>query len=235
MKILVINPGSTSTKIAVYEEEQPVYTQTIQHEAAELAPFAHVSDQLGYRLGMIRTALDKAGIRLSDLDAVSARGGFTKPVQAGTYRVDGDVVEAMYHARKEHAANLGSLLAWELTRGTDIPAFFVDPVSVDELEDVARVTGFAPMERVSFFHALNHRSMGRKAAAMLGTTYENCNLIICHLGGGVTSAAHRKGRAVEVCNIFDEGCFSMDRAGGLPVRQALARRTSCTGWRPIPA
>ena len=93
MKILVINPGSTSTKIAVYEEEQPVYTQTIQHEAAELAPFAHVSDQLDYRLGMIRTALDKAGIRLSDLDAVSARGGFTKPVQAGTYRADGDVVK----------------------------------------------------------------------------------------------------------------------------------------------
>ena len=233
MKILVINPGSTSTKIAVYEEEQPVYTQTIQHEAAELAPFAHVSDQLGYRLGMIRTALDKAGIRLSDLDAVSARGGFTKPVQAGTYRVDGDVVEAMYHARKEHAANLGSLLAWELTRDTDIPAFFVDPVSVDELEDVARVTGFAPMERVSFFHALNHRSMGRKAAAILGTTYENCNLIICHLGGGVTSAAHRKGRAVEVCNIFDEGCFSMDRAGGLPVRQVVELCFSGAGKEDI--
>ena len=222
MKILVINPGSTSTKIAVYEAETPVYAETINHTPADLAPFDGVLAQLDYRLGMIRAALDKAGYNLTELDAVSARGGFTKPVVAGTYRIDEDVVDEMQHkARKEHAANLGSLLAWELTKDTDIPAYFVDPVSVDELPDVARVTGFAEMERVSFVHALNHRSMARKAAGMLGKTYQECNFVVAHLGGGVTTAAHQKGRMVEVNNVFDEGCFSMDRAGNLPVEQVV--------------
>ena len=222
MEVLVINPGSTSTKIAIYQDENPIYTESISHTPADLAPFPGVLDQLEYRLGMIRAALDKAGFPLSELEAVSARGGFTKPVVAGTYRIDEDVVDEMlHHARKEHAANLGSLLAWELTKGTDIPAYFVDPVSVDELPDVARVTGFAEMERVSFVHALNHRSMARKAAAMLGKTYDQCNFVVAHLGGGVTTAAHQKGRMVEVNNVFDEGCFSMDRAGNLPVQQVV--------------
>ena len=222
MEILVINPGSTSTKIAIYQDENPIYTESISHTPADLAPFPRVLDQLEYRLQMIRAALDKAGFPLEELEAVSARGGFTKPVIAGTYRIDEDVVDEMQHkARKEHAANLGSLLAWELTKGTDIPAFFVDPVSVDELPDVARVTGFAEMERVSFVHALNHRSMARKAAELLGKTYQECNFVVAHLGGGVTTAAHLKGRMVEVNNVFDEGCFSMDRAGNLPVQQVV--------------
>ena len=222
MEVLVINPGSTSTKIAIYQDENPIYTESINHTPADLAPFPRVLDQLEYRLKMIRAALDKAGFPLSELEAVSARGGFTKPVVAGTYRVDEDVVEEMrYHARKEHAANLGSLLAWELTKDTDIPAFFVDPVSVDELPDVARVTGFAGMERGSFVHALNHRSTARKAAAQLGKTYPECNFVVAHLGGGVTTAAHRKGRMVEINNVFDEGCFSMDRGGSLPVQQVI--------------
>ena len=222
MEVLVINPGSTSTKIAIYQDENPIYTESISHTPTDLAPFPRVLDQLEYRLEMIRAALDKAGFPLSELEAVSARGGFTKPVVAGTYRIDEDVVDEMQHkARKEHAANLGSLLAWELTKDTDIPAFFVDPVSVDELPDVARVTGFAGMERVSFVHALNHRSMARKAAQMLGTTYDKCNFVVAHLGGGVTTAAHQKGRMVEINNVFDEGCFSMDRAGSLPVQQVI--------------
>ena len=222
MEVLVINPGSTSTKIAIYQDENPIYTESINHTPADLAPFPRVLDQLEYRLEMIRAALDKAGFPLSELEAVSARGGFTKPVVAGTYRVDEDVVEEMrYHARKEHAANLGSLLAWELTKDTDIPAFFVDPVSVDELPDVARVTGFAGMERVSFVHALNHRSTARKAAEQLGKTYPECNFVVAHLGGGVTTAAHQKGRMVEINNVFDEGCFSMDRGGSLPVQQVI--------------
>lgn len=222
MKILVINPGSTSTKIAVYEGENPVYTESINHTPADLAPYDGVLAQLDYRLEMIRAALDKAGYQLSDLAAVSARGGFTRPVVAGTYRVNEVAVEEMrHHARREHASNLGILLAWELTRGTDIPAFFVDPVSVDEITDVARVTGFCGMERESFFHALNHRGMARKAAGMLGKRYDECNFVVAHLGGGVTVAAHEKGRAVEANCIFDEGCFSMDRGGGLPVHQLV--------------
>lgn len=222
MKILVINPGSTSTKIAIYEGEEPIYTESINHTPADLAPYDGVLAQLDYRLGMIRAALEKAGYKLSDLAAISARGGFTRPVVAGTYRINEAAVEEMrHHARREHASNLGILLAWELTRGTDIPAFFVDPVSVDEITDVARVTGFCGMERESFFHALNHRGMARKAAAMLGKRYEECNFVVAHLGGGVTVAAHQKGRAVEANCIFDEGCFSMDRGGGLPVHQLV--------------
>ena len=224
MKILVINPGSTSTKIAIYEGETPVYAETIRHAPADLAPFPGVLDQLDYRKELILRALDKAGYRLSDLDGISARGGFTKPVTAGTYTVDEDVVEAMHHPVHEHASNLGTLLAWELKKACpekDIPAFFVDPVSVDEITDVARVTGFAGIERQSFFHALNHRGMARVAAAQLGKKYEDCDLVVCHLGGGITSAAHHHGRAVEVCNIFEEGCFSMDRPGGLPVHAVV--------------
>lgn len=222
MRILVINPGSTSTKLAVYEDETPVYTESINHTPADLAPFPGVPDQLDYRLGLIRAALDKAGFALSQLDAVCARGGFTHPVAAGTYRVNEAAVEEMrHHARREHASNLGILLAWELTRDTGLPAFFVDPVSVDELPDVARVTGFNGMTRECFFHALNHRGMARRAAAMLGKTYEQCSLIVAHLGGGVTTAAHCRGRAIEANCIFDEGCFSMDRGGGLPVHQVI--------------
>ncbi len=221
MKILVINPGSTSTKLAVFVEEASVFSQTIHHSPEDLAPFPCVLDQLPYRLDLVKKALAQAGCRLEELDAISARGGFTKPVEAGTYRIDQTVAHAMAHAYREHAANLGSLLAWELARPADIPAFFVDPVSVDELSDVARITGLMGGERISFFHALNHRGMARRAAAQLGKTYENCNLVVCHLGGGVTSAAHQKGRAIEIVNIFDEGCFSMDRAGGLPVHQVV--------------
>lgn len=222
MKILVLNPGSTSTKIAIYQGEEPIYTESISHSAEELAPFDGVLAQLDYRLGMIRAAIEKAGYKLSDLDAVSARGGFTRPVMAGTYQVDETAVEEMrHHARREHASNLGILLAWELTKDAGIPAFFVDPVSVDEITDVARVTGFNGMERECFFHALNHRGMARKAAFMLDKRYEECNFVVAHLGGGITTAAHQKGRAVEANCIFDEGCFSMDRGGGLPVHQLV--------------
>lgn len=221
MKILVINPGSTSTKIAIYEDEEPVYTESISHSAEALAPFKSVIDQLDYRKEMIESALHKAGYAITDFDAVSARGGFTKPVKAGTYRIDEDVVYATAHPRYEHAGNLGSQLAWSLTRGTDVPSFFVDPVSVDEITDVARVTGMNGMERECFFHALNHRGMARRAAAQLGKKYEECDFIVSHLGGGVTTAAHHHGRAIEVCNVFEEGCFSMDRGGALPPHQVV--------------
>ena len=221
MKVLVINPGSTSTKIAIYEEETVIYSETIDHEAADLAPFSCVLEQLDYRKTLILAALDKAGYALTDLDAVSGRGGFMHHIPSGTYRVSDGVVAAMHQPLHEHASNLGPLLAKELADSAGIPAFFVDPVSVDEITDVARVTGMEGMERESFFHCLNHKGVARKAAQQLGKTYETCNLVVCHLGGGVTSAAHQKGRAVDVTNIYDEGCFSMDRAGALPVHQLV--------------
>ncbi len=222
MKVLVINPGSTSTKIAIYENESPVYVENITHDHDDLAHFHHVIDQLEYRFEKIKETLIKSGHSIDEIDAVSARGGFTKPVIAGTYLVDENVVNTMKHsAVHEHASNLGPLLAWELTKDTDKPAYFVDPVSVDEITDVARITGLNGMERRSFFHALNHRSTARKAAEMLGKTYDTCNLVVAHMGGGVTCAAHKQGRAVEVCNLYDEGCFAMDRGGALPVHQLI--------------
>lgn len=222
MKVLVINPGSTSTKIAIYDKETPIYTNLINHSVEDLSHFHHVIDQLDYRLQLIHDTLEAAGYHISELDAVSARGGFTKPVVAGTYHIDEKVVDTMKHSPVfEHASNLGPLLAWELTKDNHVPAYFVDPVSVDELTEVARVTGFKGMERRSFFHALNHRSTARKAAEMLGKTYDNCNLIIAHMGGGVTTAAHHNGRAVDVFNLYDEGCFAMDRGGALPVHNLI--------------
>ena len=233
-RILVINPGSTSTKIAVFEGERKLFDETQRYTSEELSAFHWVMGQVDFRKAAIEKALAAHGFDLTTLDGICARGGQLPPCESGTYLVDQTMVDYMYTVKNAaHASNLGCVLALQLAQGLKIPAFICDPVSVDELEDVARVTGFAPMARVSFFHALNHRSMGRKAAAMLGTTYENCNLIICHLGGGVTSAAHRKGRAVEVCNIFDEGCFSMDRAGGLPVRQVVELCFSGAGKEDI--
>lgn len=221
MKVLVINPGSTSTKITIYEEETVVYSESISHESSDLAPFHNVLEQLDYRKALILAALNKAGYAMKDLDAVSGRGGFMRHIPSGTYRITDAVVEAMHHPIHEHASNLGPLLAKELADSAGLPSFFVDPVSVDEICDVARVTGLDGMERESFFHCLNHKGVARKAAAQLGKAYEDCNLVVCHLGGGITSAAHQHGRAVDVTNIFDEGCFSMDRAGGLPVHAVV--------------
>ncbi len=222
MKVLVINPGSTSTKIAIYENDSPVYIENITHPHDDIARFHHVIDQLDYRLDMINKVLKESGHSIDELDAVSARGGFTKPVVAGTYLIDENVMHTMKHsAIHEHASNLGPLLAGELTKGTGKPAYFVDPVSVDEFTDIARITGLEGMKRRSFFHALNHRSTARKVAEMLGKTYNTCNLVVAHMGGGVTCAAHKKGRAVDVCNLYDEGCFAMDRGGALPVTQLI--------------
>ena len=221
MKVLVINPGSTSTKISIYAEETVVYSESISHEACDLAPFHNVLEQLGYRKTLILAALKKAGYSMTDLDAVSGRGGFMRHIPSGTYRITDAVTAAMEHPIHEHASNLGPLLAKELADSAGIPSFFVDPVSVDEICEVARVTGLEGMERESFFHCLNHKGVARKAAAQLGKAYEDCNLVVCHLGGGVTSAAHCRGRAIDVTNIFDEGCFSMDRAGGLPIHAVV--------------
>lgn len=222
MKVLVINPGATSTKVAVFEEEQELLKKSIVHTAQELEGFDRVIDQAEFRQRAVLEAVAEGGFRLKDFDAVCGRGGLYRPIPSGTYavsdRVMQDVEQAPYG---EHPSNLGAYLARRIGDLVGIPAFFVDPVCVDEMTEVAHVSGFAEFRRLSQFHALNQKSVGRKAARQLGKSYEEARLIVCHLGGGVSVAAHDHGRVVDVFNVKDEGAMGMDRGGGLPVNQLI--------------
>lgn len=222
MKVLVINPGATSTKVAVFEEEQELLKKSIVHTAQELEGFDRVIDQADFRQRAVLEAVAEGGFRLEDFDAVCGRGGLYRPIPSGTYavsdRVMQDVEQAPYG---EHPSNLGAYLARRIGDLVGIPAFFVDPVCVDEMTEVAHVSGFAEFRRLSQFHAMNQKSVGRKAARRLGKSYEEARLIVCHLGGGVSVAAHDHGRVVDVFNVKDEGAMGMDRGGGLPVNQLI--------------
>ena len=222
MKVLIINPGATSTKIAVFEEDRQLFKLGIDHSAEELDRFEKVIDQADYRKEAILTAVAEAGFQLTDFDAVCGRGGLYRPIPSGTYAVNDKVmadVEAAPYG--EHPSNLGAYLAKKIGDMVGIPAFFVDPVCVDELTDLAHYSGFAEFRRLCQFHALNQKSIGRKAAKELGKKYEEANLIVCHLGGGVSVAAHDHGRVVDVFNVKDEGAMGMDRGGALPVNQLI--------------
>ena len=219
MKILVINPGATSTKICVFEDEKEIMRVGIDHDAAEIAKYPNVVSQAPFRKEAILNAVRENGYKLEDFDAVCGRGGLFKHIPSGTYKVNDAVIKDIENPPYgEHAANLGAYLAKELGDSVGIPAFFVDPVCVDEFEPLARFSGLdlPGFERQSFFHALNHKSVARKAAGMIGKPYEELNLVVCHLGGGVSVAAHNHGRVVDVNNVKDEGAMGMDRAGTLP-------------------
>ena len=217
MKILVINPGATSTKIAAYEDENEVMRVGIDHDAAEMDKYEKIVDQMPFRRDVILSTLDKEGYKLEDFDAICGRGGLFKHIPSGTYKVNDAVIRDIKNPPYgEHAANLGAYLAKELGDKVGIPAFFVDPVCVDEFEDVARYSGLKGMERQSFFHALNQKSVARKAAKEIGKPYEELNLIVVHLGGGVSVAAHKNGRVIDVFNVKDDGSMGMDRGGTLP-------------------
>lgn len=224
MKILVINPGATSTKIAVYDEENEVMKVGIDHDASEIAKYAHIVDQADFRKEAILNAVTENGFKLEDFDAICGRGGLFKHIPSGTYKVNDAVINDIKNPPYgEHAANLGAYISKELADSVGIPAFFVDPVCVDEMEDIARFSGLnmPGFERQSFFHALNHKSVARKAATKLGKPYEELNLIICHLGGGVSVAAHKAGKVIDVNNVKDDGAMGMDRGGSLPVNAVI--------------
>lgn len=222
MRVLVINPGATSTKISVFEEDQEVFKKNIEHSASDLAPFEHVIDQFEYRMKLIKQALKDAGFEPHDFNAVCGRGGLLRHISSGTYEINDRVLNDIYNPLYgEHASNLGTILAKAIADEVGVKAYFVDPVSVDEMTEVAHVSGFAGMQRESFFHALNQKSMARKAAKQLNKNYEDINLIVVHIGGGVSIAAHEKGRVVDVYNVKDEGSFSMDRGGSLPVNAVI--------------
>jgi butyrate kinase len=213
--ILALNPGATSTKLAVFDGGQVLLKTTVEHQGSSLDQFSCVLDQFQYRLDLIRTALEAAGIQLDRLGAVVGRGGLLKPLEGGTYAVNARMLEDLRTAR-QHASNLGAVLADSLARPLGIPAFIVDPVSVDELEPEARISGLPELPRLSFSHALNSKAVARRAAASLGRSYFDCDFVVAHLGTGVSVTAHRRGRMVDVNGAEEEGPFSPARSAGLP-------------------
>jgi butyrate kinase len=220
IRILVINPGSTSTKIAVYQDTEPIFLKNIKHTPEDFIPFHKISDQFHFRKDIILQQLLDADISLEEVHAVMGRGGLLKPIPSGVYEVN----EAMIHDLEnsplgEHASNLGGLIAHDIA--IDLPeakAYIADPIVVDELDDIARISGHPLFERISIFHALNHKAIAREYAKANQKRYEDLNLIVVHLGGGITVGAHKKGRVVDVNQGLDgEGPFTPERSGTLPV------------------
>ncbi len=223
-RILAINPGSTSTKFAVYFEDECVFRLTIRHPLEILLRYKNVIDQFDFRKGLILEALQEEGIDIDSIKYIIGRGGLTYPLESGVYRVNNRMIE---HLREgvmgEHASNLGPILADYIA--LQIPgaqAFMADPVVTDEMDDVARFAGHPKFQRRSVFHALNQKATARIHAKKMNRSYKSMNLIVVHLGGGISVGAHKKGRVVDVNNALDgEGCFSPERSGTLPVGQLI--------------
>ncbi|WP_435321634.1 butyrate kinase [Muriventricola aceti] len=214
-KILVLNPGSTSTKAAVYEDEHPLMLKSIGHTNQDLSPYPALNDQLDYRVALVRSWLAQEGFDLTQLSAVVGRGGIIPNIVAGGYVVDDNLTDCLlHHTVFDHASNLGGLMAREFAEPLRIPAYIYDAVTSDELPPEARVTGFKEVTRASFCHVLNARATSHKYAQAMGRKYEDMNLVVAHLGGGISISAHSHGRIIDSVS-DDAGPFSPDRAGSL--------------------
>ena len=224
MKILVINPGSTSTKVAVYDDEKPILLRSITHTADELAPYDAIIEQQDFRRQLVLDELKRSDIPL-EFDAVIGRGGLVKPIAGGVYEINEQMITDTLRGcvMHNHACNLGCLIAHEIAaRIPGCRAFIADPGVVDELSPLARISGSPLMPRICIWHALNQRAIARRYARGIGKEYEDLNLIICHMGGGISVAAHEHGRAVDANNALDgEGPFSPERAGSLPAADLI--------------
>jgi len=218
-KILTINLGSTSSKLAYYENEECKVNTTLDHSVQELSVFGDLMEQDGYRRAAIEKFLKDNDINVSELDAVASRGGHTKPLEGGVYKIDETMLEQQASGLYgRHACDVGSKIAYKMTEGTNILPVVVDPPVTDEFIEEARLSGHPELPRESRFHALNHRATGKRFARDNGKKYEDLNLIIAHMGGGITVAAHRKGKMIDATNGIDgDGPFSTNRTGGLPV------------------
>lgn len=217
-KILVINPGSTSTKLALFQGLEELFASTINHEQQELEKFAAISDQLEFRLGLIEDFLVEQDIAPREIAAVVGRGGLLKPIPGGTYEVNQQMLADLKEGLQgEHASNLGGQLAHALAKKAGAPAFIVDPVVVDELTPLARLSGHPDLPRRSIFHALNQKAVARRYAREKGSKYQEVEVIVTHLGGGISCGLHRQGRVIDVNNALSgEGPYSPNRTGGLP-------------------
>jgi len=223
--ILAINPGSTSTKIAVFDGEKQVFLKNIKHTVEEIAPYKKITDQFDFRKDVILKELKAAGIQLETLKIIVGRGGLVKPVPSGVFLVNDKMKHDLRNSNKEHASNLGGLIADDIAKSLNNGAVAViaDPVVVDEMEDVARIAGHPLFQRVSIFHALNQKAVARKYAKSVSKKYEEVNVVVAHLGGGISVGAHRKGKVIDVNQALDgEGPFSPERSGTLPAGDVCA-------------
>lgn len=218
IKSLIINPGSTSTKIGVFEDETLLFEETLRHSTEEIASYASIVDQKDFRKDIILNLLDSKNFDIKSLNVVVGRGGMLKPIPGGTYAVSDSLLEDLKKGvQGQHASNLGGILAREIGDSIDVPSYIVDPVVVDELEDIARYSGVPELPRTSVFHALNQKAVAKRYAKENGKSYDSLNLVVVHMGGGVSVGAHRQGKVVDVFNALDgDGAFSPERAGAVP-------------------
>ncbi len=217
-KSLIINPGSTSTKIGVFEDETLLFDETLRHATEVISQYDSVVAQKDFRKEVILNVLKEKNFDINTLDVVVGRGGLLKPIPGGTYAVTDELIKDIYEAKRgEHASNLGAIIAKEIGDSINVPSYIVDPVVVDELEPVARISGHPELPRTSIFHALNQKAVAKRYAKETGKPYEELNLIVVHMGGGVSVGAHKNGRIIDVFNALDgDGAFSPERAGSVP-------------------
>lgn len=217
-KLLIINPGSTSTKIGVYENEEEIFVKTLRHTTEEISQYSSIFEQYGFRKEVILDVLKENNFDIKTLNAIVGRGGMLKPIEGGTYSVNERLLEDLkVGVQGQHASNLGGIIANEIAKELNIPAFIVDPVVVDELLPEARLSGVPELPRKSKFHALNQKAVAKRYGKESGKGYENVNVIVTHLGGGVSVGAHNHGRVIDVNNALDgDGPFSPERSGGIP-------------------
>ena len=220
--ILAINPGSTSTKIAWFHDDKPAWQETIIHSSDELAPFENMADQFEFRLKAINDCTMKHGNTFSVLSAVVGRGGIVDPIPGGTYSVDDYLLKRLRVGKPwEHASNLGGIIAHAIASPLGLPSFIVDPVAVDELEEISRITGLPELPKPSLAHALNVKATVRRAAGDLNKRWDEANFVVAHLGGGCTICAHKAGKMVDINSANEYGPFSPERAGGIPARNLV--------------
>lgn len=216
--LLVINPGSTSTKVAVFRNNENILQKNLSHSTEELAKYEKITEQFQYRQEMILEWLKEEKIEVESLAAVVGRGGLLKPMPGGTYKVtDAMIADLKIGIQGEHASNLGGIIAKGIADGQGIPSFIVDPVAVDEFPDIARISGLPELPRKSLVHALNIKAVARRAASDMGKDLTELNFIIAHLGGGISISPVEEGRIIDANNANDAGPFSPERAGSLPV------------------
>ncbi|MCL1875943.1 MAG: butyrate kinase [Synergistaceae bacterium] len=226
MKLFIINPGSTSTKVALYEDDKEIWSETQRYDTDVISKFESIGSQEEFRFDAINRILDEKGVSPEDFDAVVGRGGLLSPIKGGTYEINEKMIEELLASQHgSHASNLGAPLAarFAAAGGGKAKSFIVDPVVVDELVEEARISGLPEINRRSIFHALNQKAVARRAAVKMGKPVQNCNFIVAHMGGGVSVGAHENGRVIDVSNGLDgEGPMSPERSGALPAGKLVS-------------